>query len=121
LNIATGEMMFCQADFEHYTELLAGVRLKTLVHGERTLMTEVRFDKGAVVPVHHHPQEQTGRLITGAMRFTVNGDLIMVRPGDSWNLAANVPHGAEALEESVVVEVFSPLREDYLALMKTGA
>ncbi len=108
--------MFYQANSAHFTELVPGVKLKTLVHGEHTLLTEVRFVKGAVVPVHKHPQEQTGCLIKGALRFTVDGEIIEARPGDSWNLPANVPHGAEALEESVVIEVFAPPREDYLAL-----
>jgi quercetin dioxygenase-like cupin family protein len=101
---------------EGYHELLPGVRLKTLVHGERTILTEVRFAGGAVVPVHAHPHEQTGYVVAGALRFTVDGEERVVRPGDSWNLPSAVPHGAVALEDSVVVEVFSPPREDYLAL-----
>jgi quercetin dioxygenase-like cupin family protein len=101
---------------EGYHEMLPGVRLKTMVHGERTLLTEVRFVAGARVPVHAHPHEQTGYLVSGSLRFTVDGEDRVVAPGDSWNLPSAVPHGAVALADSVVVEVFSPPREDYLAL-----
>ena len=106
--------MFYKVNPDGYKTVLKGVRMKTLVHGERTLFSEFRFEKGAVIPVHSHVHEQTGYVVKGAMRFTVAGETVMVKEGDSWNLPSNVPHGAEALEESVVVEVFSPVREDYL-------
>ncbi len=61
--------MIIKADPDGYREVLAGVRLKTLVHGARTLLTEVKLEKGAVVPEHQHPHEQTGYLISGSLRF----------------------------------------------------
>lgn len=95
-------------------ELLPGIQLKTLVHGDRTLLAEIRLVKGAVVPLHSHPQEQTGYLISGRLRFTIGEEEIEAEPGDAWSLPAEQEHGAEALEDTVVVEVFSPVREDYL-------
>lgn len=106
--------MIHHADKSGFNELLAGVRLKSMVHGQTTHLTEVRFIKGAVVPEHRHPHEQTGYLISGSLRFFVDGEDTVVTPGDCWNFAPEVPHGAEALEDSVVIEVFSPIREDYL-------
>ena len=106
--------MFTKSNAGGYRTVLNGVRLKTLVHGEQTLMSEFRFDKGAVVPVHTHPHEQTGFVVKGALRFEVDGETFVATEGDSWNLPSNVPHGAEALEPSVVIEVFAPVREDYL-------
>lgn len=110
--------MFYAPDPEGYHEVAAGVRLKTLVHGARTHFTEVRFVKGAVIPRHAHPQEQTGYVVSGALRFDVDGDIRVARPGASWNIAANVSHGAEALEDAVVIEIFAPPREDYLEMGK---
>ena len=95
-------------------ELLPGVTLRTLAHGERTLLAEVRLARGAMIPEHRHPQEQTGYLVSGRLEFSVAGDCLIAEPGSSWSLPANIPHGASALEDSVVVEVFSPVREDYL-------
>ncbi len=106
--------MFTTADTEGYRELLEGVKMRTLVHGDRTLLAEFKLDKGASIPTHRHPYEQTGYLVAGSLRFVVEGTTTVARPGDSWNLAEDVEHSADVLEDSVVVEVFSPVREDYL-------
>lgn len=106
--------MFTGHGAEGYRELIPGVRLRTLVHGERTLMGEFRIDAGAVIPLHRHPSEQTGYLVSGRLELEVEGVRRVAEPGDSWNLAADVVHGARALADTVVVEVFSPVREDYL-------
>jgi len=106
--------MIRKADDAGFYKMLDGVVLKSLVHGVATHLTEVRFVKGAVVPEHRHPHEQTGYLISGSLRFFGAGEDTVVAPGDCWNFASETPHGAEALENSVVIEVFSPIREDYL-------
>ena len=93
---------------------LEGVRFKTLAFGEKTLLAEFRLSRGSKVPEHSHPHEQTGYMISGQMRFFVEGKTIDVGPGDAWNIAGDLPHGVEVLEESLVIEVFSPKREDYL-------
>jgi quercetin dioxygenase-like cupin family protein len=106
--------MFKKSDVGKHTEAVKGVYIKATVYGTRTLLTEVRLEKGAVIPLHRHPHEQTGYLVSGHMDFLVDGSHYIANPGDSWNIAANVEHGATAVEESLVVEVFSPVREDYL-------
>jgi quercetin dioxygenase-like cupin family protein len=106
--------MIIQGSASGYNELIDGVRLKSMVHGAATHLTEVRFVKGAVVPEHDHPHEQTGYLVSGSLRFFGDDGEIVVTPGDCWNFPSGVRHGAEALADSVVIEVFSPIREDYL-------
>ena len=106
--------MFKKTKASGHTELVKGVHLKTLVYGKQTLMTEVKFEKGTVIPPHSHPHEQTGYLVSGHMDFLVDGEHYSARTGDSWNIAGDVEHGATAVEPSVVIEVFSPVREDYL-------
>jgi len=106
--------MFCKKDSEGYRQLAQGVRMKTLVHGEKTLMGEFRIAKGAEVPTHAHPHEQTGFMVSGKLRFDVDGQIFDALPGDSWNIAGGKPHSATALEDAVAVEIFSPVREDYL-------
>ena len=100
------------------TEVVPGIHLKTLIYGEKSLMTQVRLEKGAIIPPHSHPHEQTGYLISGQLEFVVDNEHIMTRPGDSWSIAGNVQHSAIAIEETVVIEVFSPVREDYLPYYK---
>lgn len=77
-------------------------------------MTEFRLRKGSVLPRHAHPHEQTGYLVQGHLRLRIGTETFEVRPGDSWCIPGGVEHGAQILEDSVAVEVFSPVREDYL-------
>jgi quercetin dioxygenase-like cupin family protein len=106
--------MFRKKDSGGYRTVTEKVDLKTLVHGDRTLMAEFHLSQGAVIPPHSHPHEQTGYLVTGRILFTVDGRKQEVETGDSWCILSEVPHSAEALEDSIIVEVFSPVREDYL-------
>lgn len=106
--------MFSHRSEEGFRTMLEGVELKALAWGDRTLLTEVRLAKGAVVPMHSHPHEQTGYLISGRLEFDVTGEITVAGPGDSWSLAGDVKHAARALEDTVLVEAFSPVREDYL-------
>ena len=107
--------MFRKKDTGQSQQLLEGVDLTTLVHGEKTLMGQFRIAKGSIIPTHSHPHEQTGFMISGKLRFTVDGEVTDVETGDSWCLHGNIKHSAEALEDSVIIEVFSPVREDYLS------
>jgi quercetin dioxygenase-like cupin family protein len=97
-----------------YHSRVRGIDQKTLVFGDRTLMAEFRLKKGAVVTRHSHPYEQTGYLVSGRMIFISGEERFEALPGDSWCILTNVEHSAEVLEDSVAVEVFSPVREDYL-------
>ena len=97
-----------------YTEIIKGIRIKTLCYGELMLMTEFLLRKDAILPEHSHPNEQTGYLIKGKIRLFIAGAVRELVPGDSWNIAKDVVHRAEILEDSVAIEVFSPVREDYL-------
>ncbi len=107
--------MFHSADDDDgYRQVLPGVTLKTLVHGEKTLLAEFRLDEGSALPKHAHPHEQTGYLVRGRMRLVIGDDAFEVRPGDSWCIEGGMEHVAEALADSVAIEVFSPAREDYL-------
>lgn len=106
--------MFEKHKSSGHTEVIEGVYLKTLVYGQHTLMVKARLESGAVIPPHQHPHEQTGYMISGQMDFLVDGERYIANPGDSWSIAGDVEHSATALEESVVLEVFSPVREDFL-------
>jgi quercetin dioxygenase-like cupin family protein len=106
--------MFTRHTSQGFINALPGIDRKTLVHGERTLLSEFHMAKGSHLPLHSHPNEQTGYLIAGHIQLLV-GEIVMdATPGDSWCIPAGQPHSAEILEDSVVIEVFSPVREDYL-------
>jgi len=78
------------------------------------LMAEFLLKQGSTLPRHGHPHEQTGYLVKGRIRLSIGTEAYDVQPGDSWCIPSGVEHGAEIIEDSVGIEVFSPVREDYL-------
>jgi quercetin dioxygenase-like cupin family protein len=84
--------MFRQKQDTGYLPVTEGIARKTLVHGGHTLMTEFVLKKGAVLPAHRHPQEQTGYLVSGHMVLTIGDEVHEVRAGDSWMIPGNVEH-----------------------------
>ena len=97
-----------------YHDVLDKIRQKTLVYGDNTLMAEFKLEAGAILPQHSHPHEQTGYLVSGYIELTIGDITHLIKPGDSWCIAGDVEHNAVAMADSVAVEVFSPVREDYL-------
>jgi quercetin dioxygenase-like cupin family protein len=97
-----------------YRQAVDGIQQKTLVHGDKTLMVEFRLQKGALLPLHSHPHEQTGYLVNGQIKLTIGSEIHDVKPGDSWCIPGDMPHSAEIIKDSIAVEVFSPVREEYL-------
>jgi quercetin dioxygenase-like cupin family protein len=106
--------MYTKACEFGYLPAAPGIQRKTLVYGEKTLMTEFVLTKGSVLCHHRHPQEQTGYLISGHLILTIGDDVHEIRPGDSWVIPGDVEHHAKILQDSVALEVFSPRREDYV-------
>ena len=96
-----------------YVKMLDGIERKTLVNGNNTQLCEFRLTKGKMLPMHKHPQEQTGYLVASHIILIIDGERNEMKPGDSWSINGNVEHGAEIKEDSIAVEVFSPVREDY--------
>ena len=107
-------ILFYKVNESGYKQVLPGIRLKTLVYGEKTLFSEFRMEANSVLPQHSHSHEQTGYLVEGRIRLTIGQQTIEAGPGDSWCIPSNIDHSAEILEKSVAIEVFSPVREDYL-------
>ncbi len=105
--------MFNKASDAGYAPALSGIERKTLVCGKHTLMTDFRLRKGSVLPRHSHEHEQTGYLVKGHIRLWIGAHSYDAQAGDSWCIPGGVEHGADILEDSVAIEVFSPVREDY--------
>jgi len=93
---------------------------RRLFTGERMMLAQVYIDKGAVVPWHSHENEQLTWVVTGALRFLIGNEgtddveEVLVAAGDVLYIPSNVPHRAEALEDTLDVDIFSPPREDWL-------
>lgn len=93
-----------------------GCRMRT-PFGEHLMLSYLEMDAGAEVPLHHHPHEQGGILLEGRLQLTIGDETRVVSPGAMFLIPPNVPHRAVALDANVrVLDVFSPVREDYAEL-----
>ena len=95
-------------------EMLPGIVRKTLSYSENMMVCEVRLAKGAVLRSHHHIHQQSSNIISGSVRYTVGDREEIVGAGDSVMIDADVPHAVVALEDTLVIDVFSPMRPEYL-------
>jgi len=93
--------------------MLPGLTRRTLISGQSMMVCEFTFDAHVEIPSHTHPNEQVGYIVSGRIRMTIDGDQHELTQGDSYYAPANVTHSAFTLEPSIVVDTFSPPREDY--------
>ncbi len=98
-----------------WIELCPGIKRQTAAHGKTMYQMMARLDAGSKMPEHKHPHEQIAHILSGRMNLIVDGVPHELRQGESFYLASNVPHGVETLEETTVLDTFSPPREEYLA------
>jgi quercetin dioxygenase-like cupin family protein len=105
--------MFYPHDKATPVEMLPGLTRRVLACSDEMMVVQFTFEKDVAVPEHTHPHDQVGYVVSGRMRMTI-GDLTRdCSPGDSYHAPPDVAHSGLALEPSVVVDVFSPPREDY--------
>ena len=105
---------------EHYTwdgmakEVLNERMWRKVIAGEKAMVAQVFIAKGGVVPEHHHESEQITYILTGALQFEIEGRQIVVAAGQVLHIPSNVPHRAVALEDTLDLDIFSPIRVDWL-------
>jgi quercetin dioxygenase-like cupin family protein len=87
---------------------------RQVVHSDNMTIARLQLKKGAVVPRHQHVNEQVANVEHGRLRFVFDDSEGFAEAGDSVQIPSNEPHMVEAMEDSVVVDVFSPVREDWL-------
>ena len=96
-------------------DLGGGVKRKVLSYSKNLMACELKFQKGSVGAVHSHPHEQIGYVVKGAFEVEQEGqEKRIVRTGDTYYMAPNVAHGVVALEDSVLLDIFTPMREDFI-------
>ena len=87
---------------------------RKVVTGEKMTVAQIFIAKDGVVPVHQHENEQMTYVMEGVLKFDIAGKEVIVRKGDILHIPSNVPHGGVALEDSVSIEIFVPVRQDWL-------
>jgi quercetin dioxygenase-like cupin family protein len=93
--------------------MLPGIVRRTLIQSKTMMICEFTFEPGVTIPIHTHPHEQVGYIVDGRVEMTIDGKKYELRKGDSYYAPGNIPHGAYTLEPTVIIDTFSPPREDY--------
>jgi quercetin dioxygenase-like cupin family protein len=88
---------------------------RQFVHGEKSMLARIFLRAGCIVPMHSHDNEQITYILEGALKFSLPEREVVVRAGEILVIPANVPHSAEALEDTVDLDVFSPPRADWIS------
>ncbi len=97
-------------------ELVPGARART-PYGEHVMLSYLEMDKGSVIPLHSHPHEQAGMLLQGRMELRIGDETRVCEAGELFIVPPNVEHSAKPVDgPAVVLDVFSPVREDYAEL-----
>ncbi len=105
---------------EHFTwesvkkEVLNEKFWRKVVTGKKAMVAQVFLFKGCVVPTHQHESEQLSLILEGALQFELEGKEVIVRKGEVLVIPSNVPHMATALEDTFDLDIFSPIRQDWL-------
>ena len=95
---------------EKVTEMIS----RKIVTGDREMVAQIWLKKGAIVPLHDHVSEQITYIFQGALKFSIGGEEFIVREGEVLHIPSSVPHQAEALDDTFELDVFSPIRQDWL-------
>jgi quercetin dioxygenase-like cupin family protein len=90
------------------------IRRKVMSFSAEIMLVKVAFEAGGIGTLHHHPHLQISYVANGAFEVTINGESKVLRTGDVYNVPKNAIHGAVCLEEGILIDVFSPMREDFL-------
>ena len=115
--------MAADPNVEHYRwddvpkETLTSLLDRRLITGDRIMLAHVYLKKGCIVPLHRHENEQMTYILQGVLRFWIGEDQreeVIVRAGEVLHIPSNVPHKAEALEDTLDVDIFSPPRQDWI-------
>ena len=96
-------------------EVMSDMISRKVISGDKAMVAQVFLKKGAVVPEHHHESEQITYILDGALKFELEGREVTVRKGEVLRIPSNVPHRAVALEDTLDLDIFSPIRSDWLA------
>ena len=107
--------MFVYNKDRQYKDLGGGVRRKVLAYSDNIMNVELLFDAGATGAMHAHPHEQIGYVIEGSLIFHEEGkDDTTLSAGDTYIVAPNVPHGIDCLTDVKLLDIFTPMREDFV-------
>ncbi|MGV3557217.1 cupin domain-containing protein [Larkinella arboricola] len=108
------ESLFSNDENQPWEEAGPGVRRKIMAYDANLMLVKVQFEAGGIGAVHHHYHTQMSYIESGRFAITIGDETRELKAGDVYHVPPNIPHGALALEAGMLVDVFTPMREDFL-------
>ena len=110
----SGQKLFAQAEETGWTELGPGNTRRVLIHTPELMQVEFGFEAGAIGALHSHPHVQVSYVAEGRFEVTIDGVTEVVAQGGSFIVPSGLVHGVRALEKGRLVDVFTPMRDDFV-------
>jgi quercetin dioxygenase-like cupin family protein len=114
METAKTPQVFIKDQEMEWQEVGAGVKRKIMSYDDKLMLVKVSFDQGGVGPLHHHYHSQITHIESGAFEVEIDGAKKLLRAGDAYYIPPHVIHGCVCLEAGVLIDVFSPMREDFM-------
>lgn len=105
---------YIQTEGLEWEEVAPGMKRKFMGYDDEIMMVKVKFDKGGIGARHAHIHSQTTYIVSGEFEVAIGDDKKILKEGDGFYIPPNVEHGAVCLREGVLIDVFSPIREDFI-------
>ena len=114
MNQTTATKLFINGEDMSWEEVGVNVKRKIMAYNDNLMLVKVAFNTGGIGAVHQHYHTQITHVESGLFEIEINGEKQTLKSGDSFFIPPNVPHGAVCLEAGVLIDTFSPMREDFL-------
>ncbi len=106
--------VFVENENIKWQEVGEGVKRKIMAYDERLMVVKVEFEKGSVGTIHRHYHSQVTHVEDGSFEVVIDNEKKVLKTGDAFYIPPNVDHGCVCLEKGVLIDVFSPVREDFI-------
>ena len=108
------ERVFVKNDNISWEEVDTGVKRKIMAYDDKLMVVKVKFETGGIGTLHQHYHSQITHVESGEFEVQINGEKKALKAGDAFYIPPNIIHGAVCLEAGVLIDVFSPMREDFI-------
>jgi quercetin dioxygenase-like cupin family protein len=106
--------IFIEDERLEWQQVSPGLSRKIMAHDPSLMLVQVKFEKGAVGALHQHVHVQISHVFSGVFEVEIEGLIKILKAGDSFFVPSNLWHGVKCLEEGILIDTFSPMREDFL-------
>ena len=114
MTVLTNSTRFFKEEETQWEVVGEGVQRQIVGFDDRVMMVNVKFEKGAIGPLHNHHHTQVTHIAAGTFEVTIEEETRIPKKGDSFYIPSNKIHGVVCLEEGILIDVFSPMREDFI-------